>query len=549
MTKKTIAFLLIAMILISLTGCGKSVNFLGKDHKEEKNLVRSDEISIPIEKIRTLNPIVSKDEDAFYINQLIYEGLFGFDDTLGLVSVLAKDYTYGDNGYSVTIQLEKNIRWQDGQDLTAADVKFTIDAIVGASYANNTIYAANVKNIKSSKLDSKDPYEITIYFFTNTDIDMTNFVFPIVAKHQFKNLDAAKTATENFIPIGTGSYKVLSYNELSHLSLIGNDKYHGGNIPTNQLNFQIMPDKNDAINLMNVNNISVTFSKKIDRDTIYGDKDVNLTNFVSNELELLGFNFQNTALQDVRIRKAIGAAVNYDEIIESAYYKNGVKNDTIYYPGFLGVVSEQMTDSYDLSNGKKLLKDAGFMDRDGDGRVENLEGEPLTIRILVNNDNQSRVAAAQIVKEGLEQMAIGATVESVDWITYNASLASGNFDIFLGGYQINADFDMRFLLHTNYGNYIGYSNSKLDELLERMESGISPKERAEAFQKIQEILYSDIPYECLLYKTYGAIASTGFQGEIHSTFFDLYQGCENWYSMIEVKDETEETDSEAILTE
>ncbi len=537
MTKRTVAIAAILIItLTGLVGCGETANFLGGTTEQEKNIVRSDEVYIPIEKIRTLNPIITKDEDAYYVDKLIYESLFGFDENLALDNILADNYSYAEDGTSVTVNLKHGIYWQDGEELTAEDVKFTMDVIASAAYTNSTLYSVNISNVKYTKLNIKDPYQISIYFTNPQNISLSNFTFPIIPKHQFKNLEAAKKVEPGFIPIGTGAYQVSYYNELSHIILKGNERYHGSNHPTNTLNFQVIPEKRDAINLMDVNNISITFSKELDRDTIYTNKEVNVVNFPSNELELIGYNFRNTALKDARVRKAIASAIDTDEIIESAYFKNGVLNDTIYFPGFLGTSSTKTNNSYDIAQAKKLLKDAGYFDRNGDGQLENASNETITVNILVNSEDQSRTAAAQIIKAGLDQLPIQTTITSKDWNGYNADLASGNFDIYLGGYQINENYDLRFLLHTNYSNLIGYSNVALDALLDKMESGISQKERQATYTQIRDILDDDLPYYCLMYKTYGAIASPYLEGEIHPTFLNLYQGAEQWYSMLEVQE-------------
>ncbi len=544
MTKKIVAIVAILIIISGLSGCGETTSFLSGSKKQEKNTVKSNEVYIPIEKIRTLNPIVTKDQDAFYINKLIYEGMFGLDKNLNITNVLAESYSYGDAGYSVTINLKQSVYWQDGEELTAADVKFTMDAMASASYANGTLYAGNLQNVKSTKLSNKDPYQITIYFTNNNNISMSNFTFPIVAKHQFKNIETAKKIDSGFVPIGTGPYKVTAFNELTHIVLQGNQKYHTGSTPTNVLNFQIIPQKRDAINLMDVNNISITFSKEINRDTIYTNKDVSVINFPSNEVDLIGYNFRNPAMKDSKLRKAIASAIDTEEIIESAYFKNGVQNETIYYPNFLGVTSAKTHNTYDIVKAKKLLLEAGYIDRDGDGMVENVNNDSLVINILVNSEDQSRTAAAQIVKEGLDQLAIQTNIISKDWNGYNSDLASGNFDIYLGGYQINENYDLRFLLHTNYGNLIGYSNIALDALLDKMESGITQDEREKTFKQIRDILIEDLPYDCLLYKTYGAIAAPTFKGELHPTFFNMYQGSEKWYSMLEVESKDDSKDNQ-----
>lgn len=539
MFKKSIAMIAIFIIALSgLTGCGQTTNFLSGTAEQAKDTYRTDDVYIPIEKIRTLNPVVTKDEDAYYVDKLIYEGMFGFDENLALTNVLADSYSYAADGSSVTVNLKKGITWQDGEKLTADDVKFTMDAIASASYTNTTLYSGNISNVKYTKLNSKDPYQITIYFTNPQNISLSNFTFPIIPRHQFRNAGAAMTADSGFIPIGTGPYQVTDYNELDHIIMQANSNYRGSEHPKNTLHFQVIPDKRDAINLMDVNNISVTFSKEIDRDTIYSNKDVNVVNFPSDEVELIGYNFRNPGLKDSRVRKAIASAINTQDIIDSAYLKNGLQNDNIYYPNFLGVASAKTGNPYDITKAKQLLQEAGYIDRNGDGQLEDASNKQLTVNILVNSEDQSRNAAAQVIKTGLEQLPIKATITSVDWNTYNSDLAAGKFDIYIGGYKIKENYDLRFLLHTNYGNAIGYSNPALDALLDRMESGISPKDRQDTYSQIRTILTNDLPYDCLLYKTYGAIASPALKGDIKPNFLNIYQNAETWYAMLTAPSKT-----------
>lgn len=546
MAKKLIAILAILIICLSiLPGCEQTTNFLGGgETEEEKHTVRSDEIYIPIEKVRTLNPIITKDEDAYYVDKLIYESLFSFDNSLELINVLADSYSYAPDGTSVTIRLKQGITWQDGRDLTAADVKFTIDAIAFAAASGDTIYGGNIANVKSTKLDNGDPYQITIFFKNVEDISLNNFTFPIIPAHQFKNTDAVKKQNPAFIPIGSGPYRVADYNDLSHIILTGNENYHGDRVPENTLNFLIIPQKRDAVNMMDINNISVTFSKDIDRDTTYANREVSVINFPSNEVELIGFNFRNPVLRDAKLRKAIASAIDTEEIIESAYYRNGIQNDNIYFPNFLGTDSSKTNNLYDIEKAKALLREAGYFDRNGDGVLENAAKQTVNVNILVNSDNPSRTAAAQIIKEDLDQLQIRTTITEKDWEGYQADMAAGYFDIYIGGYQIRENYDLRFLLHTNHANPIGYSNPTLDALLDKMESGISPEERKGAYLRVRDILNADLPYYCLLYKTYGAIASPSFRGELNPTFRDIYQGAEGWYSMLEVPEAPEEKNTQ-----
>lgn len=363
---------------------------------------------------------------------------------------------------------------------------------------------------------------------------MHNFTFPIIPKHRFKSIEGAKNSGSEFMPIGTGPYRVTDYNQLSHIVLEGYKNYHGVNVPSNKLHFSIIPEKNHAVNLMDVSNISLIFSKEIDRDTIYSNKDVNVTNFSSNEAELIGFNFGKSAMSDKNVRQSIAYAIDTKKIIESAYYKNGIQNNTIYYPNFLNVKNPGIEYDFDITKAKELLTKAGYIDKNGDGLAEDSYNKTISVNILVNEENQSRVAAAEIIKENLDQLPIKTYITSRNWNAYNTDLAAGNFDIYIGGYQFKENYDLRPLLQTGSGNIISYSNTALDALLDKMESGISTEERKAAFMQVQDIMIDDLPYYCLLYKTYGAISAPTMKGEIKPAFFNLYQGCEQWYSEYEI---------------
>ena len=221
------------------------------------------------------------------------------------------------------------------------------------------------------------------------------------------------------------------------------------------------------------------------------------------------------------MRKAIAYSIDTQEILEAGYFKNGILNDNIYYPNYLGTPSVENQYSYDLKKARSLLMEAGYTDRNGDGLAENANNEVITVNILVNSDNQSRVAVAQIIKEGLDQLPIQTHITSVDWDSYQSDLASGKFDLYLGGYEIRENYDMRFLLHSNYANPAGYSNPALDVLLDKMSSGITADEKKQTFTQIREILDGEIPYFCLLYRTYGAIASPSFEGQSRSALFQF----------------------------
>lgn len=527
--------LLVAALLLS--SCENGVDFLINSSEETETEVTSQDIAIPIEKIRTLNPVISRDEDTYYIDKLIYEGLFVLDENLQAQPLLARSYSYEDDGYSMIINLRSGVRWHDGEVFDADDVKFSIDAYLDVFYASPSLYNGYVDNIKSAKV--RDDLTIQIYFRRNTDVSAEKLTFPIIAKHQFKKVSAVRKNAEQFVPVGTGPYKVESVDVNKEIILSGNADYHGNERAQNRVCFRVLPDRLDAVNLLGINDLNVTLAKDIDRDTLLNNKEIRVKSFPSNEAELIGFNCRRGVTANSKVRQALVRVVDIEEILTSAYYNSGVRSDTVYYPGYMGTDSKDDLVKPNEKKAKDLLSEAGYLDRDENGFLEDENGEEVYLDVLVNSEDSSRLAAAQIIEAGLARLNLHVTVTKVDWQAYSAKLAAGDYDLYIGGYRIQDNFDMRFLLHSGMNNPAGYSNSKLDELLDRMESGVSAAEKREAFQKAKRILVKEVPYYCMFYKTYGLLSSEGLTGEAAPYFFNPYNGCENWAVTYKIKKQPE----------
>lgn len=530
----TIVALFVTMTLV-LSACSSTDGFLsGRDKKKET--VTSTDVYIPIEKVRTLNPIIAKDEDSYYIDKLIYDGLFRLNDKLEPEPVLVSSYEFSDEGYTLTLDLKSGVKWHDGSDFTAADVKFSIEAYLSSA---DSPYYSYVNNIRSVTVKGNNT--VVVHFRTNTNSSLENFVFPIIPKHQFKSLAAARVEDEDFTPIGTGAYQVESYDNYFELVLQANPNWHMGYIAQNRLLFEVVPNRTDIVNMMGMSKVSLTFSKSMERDAEYANKKVTMTSFPSNEVEFVGFNFGKKTFQNKMVRQAIAYATDTKKIIEKCYYKNGILNDNIYYPNYYGVKSKKDEYKYNIDKALELLTNAGYIDRDGDGLVEDAEGNKITINILVNLEDPARISAAQIIKEGLDRLPIETIITTVEWNEYNSALNRGDYDIFIGGFKIRENYDLRFLLHSAQANIIGYGNPELDELLDKMESGLTTEEKRSTFKQVKELLNEEIPYYCLLYKTYAAVTPETFDGKPDPLFNDFYRNCQEWKCIYEVNDISDNT--------
>lgn len=504
-----------------LCACEDVPSFLGTEEEAVPETVVVKEVRIPMEKVSTLNPAAAADEDTYYISKLVYEGLFALDETLAAVPVLAKSWDFDPDKKTLTLSLVPGVTWHDGEAFTAADVKFSIEVYM----RNATLYASHVAGISSVK--AADDATVVITYGDPVNAALENLTFPILPQHEFGNVSSAVKVEESFRPVGTGPYRVAEADMSSHVKLVGYEGYRGGG-PDNTLMFKLLPEKENAVNLFNIYEYDMAVVKDVNREALLSNKEADTVSFLSNEAEVLGFNVGRAELQDARVRRAVALAVDTEELIDVCYYNSGAQNDTIYYPGYLGTPAEGDAYPWDPALAKSILIDAGLIDLNGDGYLENIGGSPFSLEILVNEENTLRVAAADLIRTGLLKAGVQSTVRALPYENYQAALIAGDYDVFLGGYSFGETYDLRNLLHSAADPVTNYANPALDLCLEQMQATADGAEKLQNFSQIQQILKDELPYYCLLYKTYGFVSADAFRGEKEAWFFDLYANAPAW---------------------
>ena len=529
---KIITLLLIAILIFTaafLTGCGEDGVILGERAAAPAiTEVVERVVYFPMEKIRTLNPMISRDEDTYIISKLVYDSLFVLDRYLMPQKSLVESFSFSDDRLSLHLVLKEGVFWHDGRELTAADIRFSIENYI--NLGNNTIFADYVSNIRAVNVVRGETHNLTILFRNASNVGVENLVFPILPAHQFPRAGDLHRNISEFIPIGTGPYRVVSFNNFDRLILEPNPYYHG-TIPRNNIEFIVFPNKNDALNLVNVGRISLFISDDIERETVVHGMNANAVNFVSNRAEFVAFNIRHELFRDVMIRQAIAYAIDSREILETAYLNSGILSNTIYFPFFFGNENYVEAFPHNLEQAAQLLQYAGLRMAPESYYLHDRAGNQVRIGILVNENNSARMAAAQIIKNALDNLSLYSYIIYVDWEEYIARINAGNFDLYIGGYAFNERFDLRFLLHSGHNNRIGFSNSEVDRLLDKMQSGLSNEEKARVFQELNMILKQEVPVYCLLYKTFGAISSVSLRGDIDPRFNHVFYNTGEWVNV------------------
>lgn len=524
----TVALIIIISLVVSNLG--------GNDQEgitEEVQYEDVQRIALYSNYIETLNPVISKDKGTYFISRLIYDGLFKQDENMTPHENLAQDYEFNSSKGSIEIDLV-NAKWHDGEDLTSGDVVFSINAHKAAG--SDSHYAGAMDKISYASKDGDD--RVIIYFEDNNDMSLNSLTFPILPEHRYDGTYDLISISEDFKPVGTGPYKFKSYSESNSIKLRAYEDYHGEK-SENDITCVLQPKGSDPYTQVGTSTVSYYVSEDADRNNRIQRKNMRIVDFPSNQVEFLGFNFDKEYLQDDRVRKAVARTINTDRIINDCYDGSGKKNDNIYFPGYLGVDTSEDAYPYSRRKAANLLELAGYEDSDEDGYLENIDGDTLSLTLLVDGSKEDRTNGAEIIEANLESMGIAVelSVESTSE-GYLKSLKGDSWDLFLGGYTIDENVDLSSLIRSEgEDNYTGFSDDKVDELLDTMGSGNTVTETVDTFTNLKERLIDELPYYCLLYKTWGGIKAPALRGKVSSNFTDIYRGCETWYCKYEVSED------------
>ena len=210
--------------LLILVGCGSNT----KDNLNEKVLVYGSH------NYTSINPALYEHGE---INLLLFNGLTAHDENDNIVPCLAESWEYDNENLTYTFNLRKDVKWHDGEQFTAEDVKFTFDTIGNPD--NNSEIKTNYEDIK--EIQVIDDYTIK-FILKNENVALLDYLaVGIIPKHILENQDIS-IAEFNRNPIGTGPYKIINWDEGQSITLVKNEEYFKGEPKIDKIVFKIVDD-------------------------------------------------------------------------------------------------------------------------------------------------------------------------------------------------------------------------------------------------------------------------------------------------------------------
>ncbi len=465
--------------------------------------------------IRTIDPIGSPSVDAASerVRTLMFNSLVKKDEKFDYVGELASDIKRSDDNVTFTFTLRDGVKFHDGRPFTSADAKYTLDLVFSSTFAKSASFYEGTGAERKSYIKSVEAPDARTLVVTTTKPWtglLPNLVpVAIIPKDSY--------ATQKDHPLGTGPFKFLSYDSSQQVvDLQANSDYWDGapHIPT--VRVRVISDTNALQAELRSSRVDIAplpTSLSPDAVKLLGqDPKLQVLQFTGSNLNLLTFNCSQPPLNDVRVRQAIGYAVDREGMIRDLLLGQGKIAHSIL-PEESWAYHAGQKYSFDPAMAKKLLDEAGLTDPDGDGPQMRF-AKPVVFKI-----SGSSVAAknyAGVIQNYLKNVGVPVTIETAELNTLFDELRRGNFQIFygqwVGGNQDPIFFKDLFATseiptETRASrNRSRYSNKELDGLIEEAVNTFDREKAKLLYERIQDIITRDVPVLPLWYQANIVIA-------------------------------------------
>ncbi len=469
MKKYLSIFLMTLLALTALSACTGGTGESSED-KTSKNATYGGTVVVGIQQdIDGLDPhkVTAAGTKEILFN--IFEGLVKCDSTGDLIGAVATDYTLSDDGLVYTFNLRPGVKFHNGNEVTAEDVKYSLERAAGI--LDGTPLVAPLSDITAVDIVDDSTVRVTVAS-VNPEL-IYSFTTAIIPKGSGED--------ENADPIGTGPFRFVSYTPQEGIVIEKNKDYYIKGIPyLDEVDFKIITSAETALVEMKAGTVQV-YPYLTDAQATEVSQSMQVLMAPSVNVQALFFNNQTEPLNDPKVRQAICYALNREEI--SGFVAGG--DATIISSAMLPTLESYYVDLNDtygttgnVEKAKELLTEAGYPD-----------GFDLTITIPSNYE--FHMDTGEVVVEQLKAAGINAKIDAVEWNTwlsdvytdrnYQSTICAITSDM-TPGYLLN-----RFVSDSKK-NFINFNSPEFDSVYANVLEAKTLGERGVLYKELQKIL-------------------------------------------------------------
>lgn len=430
----------------------------------------------------------------------VYDGLLRYDEEMLPQPALAESWEVSDGGRSILFRLRKGVKWHDGADFTAADVRFSALELWKKLHARGRVTFSALLDV-----ETPDPHTAIFRLSAPAPVILSALnaaESQVMPKHLYENTDILKNPRNN-APVGTGPFIFKEWRKGQHIVLDRNPGYWDEGKPhLDRIVFRIIPDAASRAVALETGEIHYAPFTAVPLADVARLRDdpalaVSTSGYAfQSHVFLLDFNLSNPHLADLRVRRAIAHAIDRQGLIDTVWYGFGKPA--------VSPVPSQLTrfhnpdvprHDYDPARAEALLDEAG-LPRGANG-----------VRFTVTHDylpfGETYRDAGEYIRNNLKKVGIDFVLRGQDYPSWTRRVYTDYaYDIDSNTVAVMMDPEMglpRLLLSTNHvrgvptSNNTGYDNPEADRVIKALQVEPDAGKRKALFGELQAIAITDLP--------------------------------------------------------
>ncbi len=406
---------------------------------------------------------------------LIQSTLVRTNRELAIENDLATEYSCSEDGLTWSVKIRDDVKFTDGEPLTARDVAFTYNTCRDNSSVNDFTMLEEAVAVDDTTVEFHMNRAYSIWPYTMA-------IVGIVPEHAYD---------ENYgqNPVGSGRYILKQWDRGQQVIFEANPDYYGEAPKIKKLTVLFMGE-DEALAAAMAGQVDVAHTAASYSDvTIEGYHLMNVEtvdnrgfNLPATEpVEIEGITCGNSFTADVNVRRAINLAIDREEMIDNVL--NGYGTVAYSVCDKMPWYNPACETEYDLDAAKTLMEEAGWVE--GEDGIREKDGEKAAFTLMFTNGDSVRQALAEDTKNQLRELGIEVTTEGVGWDTAYDRAQS---DALMWGWGAHSPMELYNIYHTledGLADYSPYANETVDSWMDQALASSDLEESYELWQKAQ----------------------------------------------------------------
>ena len=418
----------------------------------------------------------------------LYETLTKINQDGSVSPLLAESWEVSPDLKTYTFKLRRGVQFHNGEPFNAHTVKFAFDRAAAEKSTNK-----DKRTFAALSTQVVDEYTVVLL---NKEVD-PDFLFlmgqatAIITEPKSADTNATK-------PVGTGPYVLAGWNKGASITLSQYPAHRqAAAIKLKRATFKFISDPAAQTAALLSGDLDVFVRVPAYRSLAQFKANPRFQVIVSGSRAetILAMNNARKPLDDVRVRRAISAAVDRKAVIEGAVDGFGVPIGSHYVPGAPGYVDTTGVNPFNIDKAKALLKEAGVT-------------TPLELTLTLPPPPYAR-QGGEVIAAQLAKIGINAKIQNVEWAQWlSGTYGNKNYDLTIVSHV--EPFDLGNYAKADY--YWGYQSAKFNELYTRIKTAPRPADRAKLLADAQRLLADDAANVFLFQPQWITIAHKNVRG-------------------------------------